>query len=265
MGGHRDRIVAGLAVIVCAGAAVVPFASAERQSDGQPVVGKPKLDAQGCAEIPKSLGQLSDWPRVASTVNDDTQVERRVQELLSVCSIALLTSSDAASSFASSAWRACFKVMIVTTKLCWAPSCRSRTTRRRSSSVAATIRAREAARSERAWMLEIEAATSSVNSPIRSSVPAGTGSGCVETATMAPQSRPSTTIGVPTAERMPGSRTDDEDMPVARAWSSMRAGREVRRTIEVMPWSPGVRYVPTGTVASGAPQLATTCTSPPSS
>src|SRR6185503_11850250 len=71
------------AVIVCAGAAVVPFASAERQSDGQPVVGKPKLDAQGCAEIPKSLGQLSDWPRVTSTVNDDTQVERRVQELLS--------------------------------------------------------------------------------------------------------------------------------------------------------------------------------------
>ena len=83
MGGQRGRIMAGLAVIACAAAAVVPFASAEGQSDRQPVVGKPKLDADGCAQIPKSLAPLSDWPRVTSAVNDDAQVERRVQTLLS--------------------------------------------------------------------------------------------------------------------------------------------------------------------------------------
>jgi len=60
--------MAGLAVIACAAAAVVPFASAEGQSDRQPVVGKPKLDADGCAQIPKSLAPLSDWPRVTSAV-----------------------------------------------------------------------------------------------------------------------------------------------------------------------------------------------------
>ncbi len=38
-------------------------------------------------------------------------------------------------------------VMTVWTRRCCAPSCRSRTTRRRSSSAAATIRARDAARS----------------------------------------------------------------------------------------------------------------------
>ncbi len=62
MGGHRGRIVAGLAVIACAAAAVVPFANAERRSDRQPVVGKPKLGAHGCARVPKSLRRLSDWP-----------------------------------------------------------------------------------------------------------------------------------------------------------------------------------------------------------
>ena len=93
--------------------------------------------------------------------------------------------------------------MIVWTRRCCAPSCRSRTTRRRSSSVAATIRARDAARSDRAWMFEIAVATRSVNSPMRDSVPAGSGSACREPAIIAPQSRPSTTIGQPTAERTP--------------------------------------------------------------
>ena len=109
-------------------------------------------------------------------------------------------------------------------------------------------------------MLEIAVAASSVNLPIRSSVPAGSGPGRGEAAIMTPQSRPSTTIGVPTAARMPSSRTDDGDVAVARARSSMRAGRAVRRTVEVRPWSPGVRCVPTGTAVSGSPQLATTST-----
>jgi hypothetical protein len=42
--------------------------------------------------------------------------------------------------------------MIVWTSRCWAPSCRWRATRRRSSSVAATIRAPDAVRSDRAGM-----------------------------------------------------------------------------------------------------------------
>ena len=45
------------------------------------------------------------------------------------------------------------------TSRCCAPSWRSRTTRRRSSSAAATIRARDAARSARAWTFEIAVAT----------------------------------------------------------------------------------------------------------
>ena len=48
----------------------------------------------------------------------------------------------------SSAWRASFSVITVWTRRCCAPSCRSRTTRRRSSSAAATIRARDAASSD---------------------------------------------------------------------------------------------------------------------
>ena len=106
-------------------------------------------------------------------------------------------------------------------------------------------------------MLEIEVATSSVNSPIRSSVPAGSGSGRGEAAIIDSPEPSLDDDRVPTAERMPGSRTDDGDVALARAWSSMRAGRAVRRTVEVRPWSPGVRCVPTGTAASGSPQLAT--------
>ena len=63
--------------------------------------------------------------------------------------------------------------MTVWTSRCCAPSCRSRTTRRRSSSVAATIRARDAASSARASVFEIAVATSSVNSASRSSMPVG--------------------------------------------------------------------------------------------
>ena len=64
-------------------------------------------------------------------------------------------SSDAPTGSGSSAWLASCRVMIVWTRRCCAPSCRSRTTRRRSSSVAATIRARDAASSERAWTFAI--------------------------------------------------------------------------------------------------------------
>ena len=75
----------------------------------------------------------------------------------------------------SSAWHASLSVMIVWTRPCWAPSCRSRTTRRRSSSVAATSRARDAATSVRASAFAIAVATSSVNSAICDSVSGGNG------------------------------------------------------------------------------------------
>jgi hypothetical protein len=45
-----------------------------------------------------------------------------------------------------------------------------------------------------------------VNSATRSSVSAGSGSSSSDPTTIAPHTRPSTTIGVPTAERMPLSR-----------------------------------------------------------
>ena len=96
--------------------------------------------------------------------------------------------------------------MIVWTRRCWAPSCRSRTTRRRSSSVAATIRARDAATSVRASAFAIAVATSSVNSAICDSVSGGNGVALLDEAAMTPQRRPSTTIGQPTDERIPKLR-----------------------------------------------------------
>ena len=91
----------------------------------------------------------------------------------------------------------------MSTRLCCAPSWRSRTTRRRSLSVAATIRARDAARSVRAWMFEIAVATSSVNCWMYDSVLAGSGSGLREEAMIAPHSSRPTMTGVATAERTP--------------------------------------------------------------
>ena len=55
-------------------------------------------------------------------------------------------------------------------------------------------------------MFEMAVATSSVNSSMRDSVSAGIGSSVRVAAIMAPQSRPSTTIGLPTVEPMPASR-----------------------------------------------------------
>ena len=85
----------------------------------------------------------------------------------SALSSASRISAGSAGSPRSSAPHASLRVMIVWTRRCCAPSCRSRTTRRRSSSVAATIRARDAASSARLALFEIAVATSSVNSASR--------------------------------------------------------------------------------------------------
>jgi hypothetical protein len=64
-------------------------------------------------------------------------------------------------------------------------------------------------------MFEIAVATSSVNSPILASVPVGRDGARPEAATMVPHSRPSMTIGTPTAERTPSPRTYSAIEPVA--------------------------------------------------
>ena len=58
----------------------------------------------------------------------------------------------------------------------------------------------------RASAFAMAMATSSVNAPIRSSIPAGSGPGPEEPTDITPQSRPSTTTGVPTAARTPMAR-----------------------------------------------------------
>src|SRR5215469_14799393 len=88
------------------------------------------------------------------------------------------------------------------TRRCWAPSCRSRSMRRRVASAVATIRAREAVRAAWAAALAIAVAASSVNPASRVSVPAGSGPARDPT-TMTPQRRPSTLTGTPTAAPMP--------------------------------------------------------------
>src|SRR6185503_10040188 len=84
MAGQRGRTLVVLVTALCAIGALVPIASgAGSPQPAQPVVGKPKLDDNGCARIQASLPRLSDWPRVENKVHDDKKVERRVQTLLS--------------------------------------------------------------------------------------------------------------------------------------------------------------------------------------
>ena len=91
------------------------------------------------------------------------------------------------------------------TSCCCAPSCRSRSIRRRVASAVATIRARDASSSARLSVFAIAVATSSVNSASRLSVSGGGGSSVVET-TAGPPERPSTKTGAPTDERQPKCR-----------------------------------------------------------
>jgi hypothetical protein len=88
------------------------------------------------------------------------------------------------------------------TSRCCVPSWRSRSNRRRASSAAATIRARDAISSARAVAFDTAVATSSVNCLSLISERSGIGSGCVEIAMIVPQVRPSTMIGAPTADRI---------------------------------------------------------------
>jgi beta-glucosidase len=83
MAGQRGRRLVVLVTALCAIGALVPIASgAGSPQPAQPVVGKPKLDDNGCARIQASLPQLSDWPRVENKVLDHKKVEARVKQLL---------------------------------------------------------------------------------------------------------------------------------------------------------------------------------------
>ncbi len=116
------------------------------------------------------------------------------------------------------------------TSRCCAPSCRSRSKRRRAPSAAATILAREAVSSARVWAFAIAIATRSAKSARRASVSAGRRSARDEPTNAAPHRRPSTMTGTPTTEPMPASRIRTASGPLVSAWSSILAAHPVRST-----------------------------------
>ena len=93
------------------------------------------------------------------------------------------------------------------TSRCCAPSCRLRSSRRRSVSLASTMRRREAASSSRAWALATARPTSSANACRRRSVSSGRLSSRRRATTSAPQVAPATVIGTPTLPRKPRARS----------------------------------------------------------
>jgi hypothetical protein len=142
----------------------------------------------------------------------------------------------------------------VCTSRCWAPSCRSRTTRRRSSSVAATIRARDAATSVCASAFAIAVATSSVNSAICDSVSAANGIALFVEAAITPHRRPSTTIGQPTDDRIPKPCASRAIGPRASAKLSTRPGRPASRTSAAMLAPSSENRLPTAS-SEASPRL----------
>ena len=108
------------------------------------------------------------------------------------------------------------------TSRCCAPSCRSRSNRRRAWSALATILARDWIRSLRASAPAIAVATSSLNSASRCSVSAARRIRRVPTM-MPPHRRPSTRIGASTAERKPSCRRPSGTRSVVGPSSSQRA------------------------------------------
>ncbi|GII04980.1 glycoside hydrolase family 3 N-terminal domain-containing protein [Planobispora takensis] len=80
--------LAGLAVLAT-GATALPGAAAETAAGGrQPVVGKPALDARGCARIEKRLPTFSEWPKVDSRINKNPVDEKRVAKILAGMTLA---------------------------------------------------------------------------------------------------------------------------------------------------------------------------------
>jgi len=70
-------------VLLGGGAAGVPSAGADAAKGGrQPVVGKPALDAHGCARIENRLPALADWPKVESQIKRDPSDDKRIKKIL---------------------------------------------------------------------------------------------------------------------------------------------------------------------------------------
>lgn len=153
---------------------------------------------------------VSQRPPVPGPVHPSTGMPREI----SCNSLVALAKSDATSarpllrasnssgrsSAAARSWRR------KETSRCCAPSCRSRSGRRRASLEAATIRAREAISSARDVQAAMEVATRSANSALRYCVSGGNDLAGVEPTTAMPQTRPSTTSGAPATEPSPSSR-----------------------------------------------------------
>jgi hypothetical protein len=90
-----------------------------------------------------------------------------------------------------------------------------------------TTRAREAVRAERLSAFAIAVATSLVKSAICDSVSGGNGDSRLDDAAITPHSRPPTTIGQPTDERIPSARASSAIGPEAWEKLSTRTGRLV--------------------------------------
>ena len=156
-----------------------------------------------------------------------------------------------------SCWSSSVSVSAVASSRCCAPSWRSRSIRRRASSAALTRRAREAASSSRVSAFSIASETSCAKAAIRSSVPAGSGSGLAEHATSAPQMRPPTITGPATPERRPRPLISAATAPPTSSKSSTREGRPVSWTWPTSPRPSSSPVLPTGTCAAPSDQPAT--------
>ena len=54
----------------------------------QPVIGQPALDDHGCAQIPRQLPTLSDWPKVDSKVIETPWDEWRIRQMVAHMTLA---------------------------------------------------------------------------------------------------------------------------------------------------------------------------------
>jgi hypothetical protein len=118
--------------------------------------------------------------------------------------------------------------------------------------------------SSRVAALAMAVATRSAKSPTRAAVSGGRASGPDDPTMADPHRRPSTTIGAPTPERLPGSGMSAAAEPGAFPWLSIRAARPVRNTVAARFSTSSENRPPTGSfVAPGPCQAATRVAAPP--
>ncbi|WP_189251011.1 glycoside hydrolase family 3 protein [Streptosporangium pseudovulgare] len=88
---HRKRSSALIAALtlLAAGMAGIPAADARAgHGKDRPVIGKPALDAHGCARTEKRLETLSDWPRVESRIRRNPADEKRIAKIVAGMTLA---------------------------------------------------------------------------------------------------------------------------------------------------------------------------------